>query len=101
MIEPNNQVKTELHADANQQQESKPMIIGRKRPYPGQSVFKINRETLECTLADFEEVSVEFNNAPRVAPGLRKKIVMQDGFFYVVALNKKNAMKQFYKKFGK
>jgi hypothetical protein len=88
-IELNNADKLEISVKQKKQIEKK--FIGDIVPHNGHKMWKINQETLEI-----EEVKYS-NTAYQIGANNKKEILVLDGFWYVSALNKKNALKLFIK----
>lgn len=79
--------KTELSVKQKKQVEHE--LIGNIIPHEGHIVWQINKETLEVSEA-------KYSNATYVLGGENKKeIIVKDGFYYVSALNKSNALRKF------
>lgn len=88
-IELNNADKLEISVKQKKQIEKK--FIGDIVPHNGHKMWKINQETLEI-----EEVKYS-NTAYQISGNNNKEVLVLDGFWYVSALNKKNALKLFSK----
>lgn len=79
------------------EQESKTLKkVATLRPQKGHTLFKVNKETLEISKAEFEQVEITFGEA-RDGKKPRKKVITEDGFFYITALNVKNVKKKLIK----
>ena len=86
-LESNTKVKTELSVKQKKQIEHE--LVGKIIPHEGHVIWQINKETLEIEKA-------KFSNATYVYGGENKKeIIVKDGFAYISALNKKNALKKY------
>jgi hypothetical protein len=72
-------------------------LLGKIRPNKGHKVFKINTTTNEISEAEYfyDAVSMFSSSYER-----KKKLSMEEGFAYISALNKQNAIKK-YKKLKK
>jgi hypothetical protein len=81
--------KTEVSIKQKKQIEKK--LIGDIVPHNNHKIWKINKETLEVEEAKY------INSAYILGGDNKKQILITDGFEYVSALNKKNALKLFYK----
>lgn len=78
---------------AEKQQEKKLKLVGRIQPHKGHTLFKVDRKTLEISKAKFEAVDITFEQAKeRKKP--TKKVIVEEGFVYVSALNEKNVFKK-------
>ena len=80
-----------IEESVKQQKQIEHELIGEIIPHNGHSVYKINKETKEVDLAKFSNTTFTFNGKNK------KKIIIEDGFSYVSALNKKNALKKYLK----
>jgi len=78
--------ETELHAQ--KQIEKKTVLIGSAKLTPGHRVFQINEKTLDCEEAKYNK-EVHYTSADR------RSIIVKPDCVYVMALNKKNALKRF------
>lgn len=85
----NNKPDTEL--SVKQKKQIQHDLIGTLVPHEGHIVWKINKETLEVEPAKFSIISWSATGEPK------KQLVVQDGYAYVAALNKKNALKKYHK----
>lgn len=81
--------RMELSIEKRQQKEKE--LIGNIVPHAGHTVWEINNETLEITKASFQELTFILNQLNNS----HKEILIREGFTYVAALNKKNALKKF------
>lgn len=81
--------KTEVSIKQKKQVEKK--LIGDIVPNNGHKTWKINKETLEIEEAKY------LNTAFHIGKENKREILVTDGFEYVSALNKKNALKLFAK----
>lgn len=82
-------IKTEISVQQKKQVEH--TLIGNIVPNEGHKIWQINKETLEIEPAKFR--SITYN----VFGENKKEIVVKDGYAYVAALNKKNALKKYHK----
>lgn len=83
--------KDKLEISVQQKKQIEKKLIGDIVPNNGHKIWKINEETMEVEEAKY------LNNAFIVGTENKKEILITTGFFYVSALNKKNALK-LYKK---
>lgn len=75
----------------NQQQvEKKKILIKTQTFHPNQRCFEINIKTREIKEADYKHAAT-FDN------GYKKSIDMREGCEYIIAINKKNALKKYNK----
>ena len=65
-------------------------LIDSITPYKGHTLFEIDCNTGEITVAEYEEVNASF-----IACGVRKKIIIKPNRLYISCLNKKSAKKKF------
>lgn len=86
------QLKDEIVKVPEQKTELK--FLGSNKPYRGHTLFKINISTSEIEVADFEVKAIPLKNAKLKNPPVRKKVIVEEGFYYISALNKKNALKK-------
>ncbi len=86
-LELKNETKIEISVKQKKQVEHE--LIGKIIPHEGHIIWQINKETLEIGEA-------KFSNATYHLGGENKKEVMtKDGYAYVSALNKKNALRKY------
>lgn len=83
--------KDQLEVTIKQKKQVEKKLIGDIVPHNGHKVWKINKETLEIEEAKY------LNTAYYYSEVNKKEILVTDGFQYVSALNKKNALKLFAK----
>lgn len=84
---------------APMQRESRHEQIGSFKPYPGQKVWQLERSTGIITEAEYDESSLHLNQTilNGISAIIHNKIIIKPGYLYCVAINKKNAFKQFVK----
>lgn len=88
-FEPKNDTRIEM--SVKQKKEVKHELVDNLVPHEGHTVWKINKETLEIEPA-------KYTNATYNLTGDNKReILIQPGYAYVAALNKKNALKKYQK----
>ena len=91
--------KVTIEQSKEQEQESRIEFDTRIIPHQGHTVFEINTKTLDVVKAQFEETDLIFD--PKYTKGkmlnVERKIIKKEGFVYVSALNKKNAIKNYHK----
>ncbi len=81
--------KSRIEVSVKQKKQVEHELIGNIILHEGHTLWQINKETLEIEKA-------KFSIATYVLGGENKKeIIVKDGFFYVSALNKKNALKKY------
>ncbi len=81
--------ETKIEISVKQKKQVEHELIGRIIPHEGHIIWQINKETLEIEKA-------KFSNATYHLGGENKKEVMtKDGYAYVSALNKKNALRKY------
>jgi len=83
--------KDQLEVTIKQKKQVEKKLIGDIVPHNGHKIWKINKETLEVEEAKY------LNTAFYVGKENKKEILVTDGFEYISALNKKNALKLFNK----
>lgn len=69
--------------------------IGTFRPYKGHKIFKVNKETLEISEAEITTIPIKTKEKGKKLS--KKKIIAEDGYTYVSALNIKNVKKKLLK----
>lgn len=88
-LEISSKTKTEL--SIKQQKQIKHQFIEKIITHEGHIIWQINQRTLEVKKAEFSNIEYTFGGE------VKKEIIIKNGFFYVGALNKKNALKKFNK----
>ena len=83
--------KDRLEVTIKQKKQVEKKLIGDIVPHNGHKIWKINKETLEIEEAKY------LNTAFFIGKENKKEILVVDGFEYVSALNKKNALKLYSK----
>jgi hypothetical protein len=83
--------KDKLEISIKQKKQVEKKLIGDIIPHNGHKIYKINKETLEIEEAKY------INTTYNISGENKKEIIVIDGFEYVSALNKKNALKLFAK----
>lgn len=84
----------------NKEQEQKTELqhIKTERPHKGHTLFKVCKKTKEITKAEFEQEDVVFQNvtSKKDVENLvkKKKVIIEEGYDYILALNKKNVIKK-------
>lgn len=89
--------KDEVKAVAEIPAEAQEVFQGRQRIRPGQKCFKIDGKTFDVSEASYEVEAVKFEEAAVNMEAPKRKILMEKGFWYVVALNQKNALRKLLK----
>jgi len=86
--------KDEVQAVAEVPVESQRVFQGNQRLRPGHKCWKIDGKTLEVTEAEYETAPIKFDEAndPMVSP--KRRVIMEKGYWYVTALNKRNAIRR-------
>jgi len=93
---PNLKEKTEL--SVNQQQEYRETLETTIFSHPNHTLWEIDRKTRKVTKAVFEENDLEVDLSKEITMLTpRGKVIVKSGYAYVSALNKKNALKKYYK----
>jgi hypothetical protein len=83
--------KNKLEISVKQQKQIEHELIGKLHPKAGHKIFKINIKTLEVNEAEYSNVTYH------LFAENKKEIIIENGFQYVCALNKKNALKHYNK----
>jgi len=86
-LELKNETKIEISVKQKKQVEHK--LIGKIIPHEGHIIWQINDETLEIEVAKFSNATYHFGGENK------KEIITKQGYSYISALNKKNALKKF------
>ena len=79
--------KDKLEVTIKQQKQVEKKLISEIVPHNGHKIWKINKETLEIEEAKY------LNTSFYIGKENKKEILVTDGFEYVSALNKRNALK--------
>ena len=82
---------TNIEVSIKQQKKAEHKFIGRIVSRDGHKIWKIDKQTLDVEEAIFS------NTTYKMFGENKKEVVVKDGFFYVSALNKKNALKKYNK----
>ena len=80
--------KEKLEVVANQKKQIEHQLVGYLMPYNGHKVLEINIETGEIAEAKYS------NSSYKAFGENKKEIIIKDNFYYVSALNQKNAFKK-------
>lgn len=93
-----NTTKEVIAIKKEQEQKTELKYIGTIKPRKGHTLFKVCKKSGEITKAEFDQQDVFFEQAiskkqvERLAK--KKKVIIDDSFFYISALNKKNVIKK-------
>ena len=79
---------TKIEVSVKQKKQIEHQLIGNLVPHDGHKIWEINKETLEIKEAKFT------NTTYQMFGDNKKEIIVKDGFSYVSALNKNNALKK-------
>ena len=85
--------KTELQIQKKQQIERE--LVGKIIPHSGHTVWEINPETEEIEKAMYLERNWDFVTDISDLADNKTEVLYREGFVYVSALNKKNALKKY------
>lgn len=88
------QQKDRLEIKAEKGHEKQHKLIGRIVPQNGHTLFKVNDETSEVSLAEYEKQDINFQDAVNGNVTTSRKVIIEDGYSYYSALNKRNALKK-------
>jgi hypothetical protein len=83
--------KENIEISVKQKKQVEHELIGKIIPHHGHIIWEINKETLEVTKAKFSSASYQMFG------DIKKEIIVKEGFYYVSALNTKNALKKYLK----
>lgn len=75
--------KEEIQISIKQNQEKELRLIDKIYPHNGHKMFKINNDTLEVSEAEYS------NATYHLLDGLKKEVIVLNGYTYISALNKK------------
>lgn len=67
-------------------------FLGTIHPHKGQFLWKLNLETMQITKVEYDQVNVKMNGE------VHKKLEVEDGHLYALAINGKNAKRKFIKR---
>ncbi len=91
MLNPTEIVTEVVDQDQVKKQEK---FMGSWRLHPGHKCWKVDRETGECTEANYEIETVDFKDAQKGLISSRKKLVVLEEYVYICALNPRNAIRK-------
>jgi hypothetical protein len=86
--------KDEVQAVAEVPVESQHIFQGNQRLRPGHKCWKIDGKTLDVAEAEYETIAVRFEDAAAGMSSPKRKVIMEKGYWYVTALNKRNAIRR-------
>lgn len=81
--------KQQIEVSVKQKKQVEHQLIGKIIPFEGHKIWEINNETMEVKEAKFANVTYHLFGENK------KEIITKQGFTYVSALNKKNALKKY------
>jgi len=80
-----------LEVSIKQKKQVEHQLTGKIVPHEGHTIWRINNDTLEIKKAEFSNATASYHSG-----GENKlEIITKQGYTYVSALNKKNALKKF------
>ncbi len=88
MKEIEQKLKTNVELSVKQKKQVEHELIGKIIPHDGHTIWQINNETLEVDKAKYSNTTYVYGAENK------KEIIIKDGFSYVSALNKTNALKK-------
>lgn len=92
-------IKDKVVIVGEQEKKHQQEFVGSLKPYKGHTLFKVNKKTGEITEAEFEKLDLQINSLDQDHLNTaRRKVIIEPGFYYVPALNKKNVLKKIIKK---
>ena len=91
MKELNSHIKEEIKVHAQKQVEKRRKHIGSLITHSGHKIWQLNLKTQEISPAEFSDEYANINGT------ITRNIIKKDNYWYVSALNKQNAFKQFNK----
>jgi hypothetical protein len=92
MIEPHKNLteKEKIEISVKQKKQIEKELIGNIIPHNNHTLWEINNETLSIKKAEFIKQPIVFGEKEP-----QKQVLQRDGYSYVSALNKANALKKF------
>ena len=90
--------KVQNIAEVPQKREHK--LLGSIKPQKGHLLFEINEKTGAIALAEFEKVAAVYDSKGKDW-AQNRKVIAKEGYCYIAALNKENAMKRFNKRYSR
>lgn len=81
--------ETKIEVSVKQKKQIEHELIGKIIPHEGHIIWQINKETLEIEKAKFSNATYYFGGDNK------KEIITKEGYAYVSALNKKNALRKY------
>jgi hypothetical protein len=81
--------KAKLEISVKQKKQVQHQLIGKIIPHEGHTIWQINNETLEIEKAKFTNATYHIGGENK------REIITKQGYTYISALNKKNALKKF------
>ena len=81
--------ETKIEVSVKQKKQVEHQLIGKIIPFEGHKIWEINNETMEVKEAKFANATYHLYGENK------KEIITKQGFTYVSALNKKNALKKY------
>lgn len=87
-------LREEVPVEVTKQITKQQKFLGTVKPHKGQTVWQLNLDTKQITPATFSEINYVIT-VPQSKKGVHKKLVIQEGCIYNVALNKENAKRKF------
>ena len=82
--------KVVIEQQAEKDQRKEKTLLGTIVPHKGHTLYKVDLETEEVSLA-------KYSSAYNVDKTIPKKVIVEEGYYFVSALNRKNALKKFRK----
>ncbi len=89
--------KDKVEIVAQKQIEKQEKLTHQIKPHRGHSIFKIDKKTLDISLAQIEDIASVSKDRQGIMNVIHKKVIIEEGFFYMSALNIKNVEKKLIK----
>lgn len=89
MKELDQDIKARIEVSVKQKRQVEYELIGKIIPHEGHVIWQINKQTLSIERAKFSNATYIFGSENK------KEIIIKDGYAYISALNKKNALKKY------
>ena len=80
---------------AAQQKQHQKLLTGKIMPKRGHTVWEINKETLDIKEAKYQNHALKYELAAIGDFSRLADLIMEEGFIYIPALNKENALKKY------
>jgi len=87
--------KDKVVITAQQEKKYEHKLVRSIRPHKGHTLFKVCEKTGDISEAEFEKQDLQIKDLSNPLLGaVKKKVIIEEGFIYISALNKKNVIKK-------